>query len=159
LPAEAVDIRLAEHPGDLITASVTIANHTATLGLRNLSTGKRFTLTRRLRALDVSSAEWIVEAPLICPGDSPCNERPLADFGDVTFSSTSATAQGHTGPIAYPAWSATALELRQSSSSGARQGSASPRTPSRTLTFATPSSAANAQGAFTVRWQASLTRR
>jgi Peptidase A4 family len=154
LPAEAMGTRLAVHPGDQITASVTVRGHSATLRLRDLSTGKRFTLTRHLAAMDISSAEWIVEAPSICSDSGPCKTKALTDFGQVAFSTTSATAHGHTGPIADPGWSVTALELRQSfTTPHGHRGAKAVGTPSNNVIVAAPSSAANAQGAFAVRWQ------
>ena len=48
---------------------------------------------------DISSAEWIAEAPSTCSqGLSSCTPLPLADFGTVQFTSASATTtDGHTG--------------------------------------------------------------
>jgi|CZKG01.1.fsa_nt_gi hypothetical protein len=153
LPAEAVGVRLAVHPGDRMTASVTVRGHDATLRLRDLSSGGRFTITRRMAKVDVSTAEWIVEAPSICLGTGACRTDALTDFGAVEFSATSATAHGHTGPIADPEWSTTALELRQSSLTGGRRGTAAVGVPSSSLIEASPSSAAGPEGAFAVRWQ------
>src|ERR1019366_9132558 len=153
LPAEAVGVRLAVHPGDRMTASVTVRGHDATLRLRDLSSGGRFTITRRMAKVDVSTAEWIVEAPSICLGTGACRTGALTGCGAVEFSATSATAHGHTGPIADPEWSTTALELRQSSLTGGRRGTAAVGVPSSSLIEASPSSAAGPEGAFAVRWQ------
>lgn len=153
LPAEALGTRLTVHPGDRMTASVTVGGRKATLRLRNLTTGKRFSITRRLAHEDISSAEWIVEAPSICT-NAGCRAYGLSDFGQVSFAAATATALGHTGPIADPGWSSTPLELRQGFSQGASHGAAIRGVPSSSSVIAAlPSSAANAQGAFTVTWQ------
>ncbi len=153
LPAEAVDVRMTVHPGDRITASATVRVHDATLRLRDLTTGARFTITRRTPHIDVSSADWIVEAPSVCLGPGPCRTFALTDFGDVAFSSASATAAAHTGPIADPDWSATALELRQGSHQAGRRSTVAVGGPADGLIVAAPSAASGPEGAFGVRWQ------
>jgi hypothetical protein len=154
LPAEAVAVPLAAHPGDRLTASVTVSGTHATLRLRNLSSGRRFTITRRVPRIDVSSAEWIVEAPSVCVDSSPCKAVALTDFNEVAFSATSVTIAAHTGPITDPAWTATALELRQGSSHHPpRSAAAVGGAPSAGLIVAAPSPPTGAEGAFAVRWQ------
>ena len=116
LPAAPISLKLGIHPGDQISASVTARGHRVTLRLRNLTSSKRFSTSRRVRRIDLSSAEWIVEAPSECTSSEACSTLTLSNFGDVLFTNASATASGHTGPISDPLWSATALELRQSAS-------------------------------------------
>ena len=61
--------------------------------------------------IDVASAEWIAEAPSACSAEG-CTPMPLANFGNVTFTNTSATtADGHTGSISDPSWTAQPLQL------------------------------------------------
>jgi hypothetical protein len=60
---------------------------------------------------DVSSAEWIAEAPSSCDGSGNCQPLPLADFGNVSFTNASATANGHTGPISDPNWTSQPVQL------------------------------------------------
>jgi len=153
LPAEALGTRLTAHPGDRMTASVTVRGRRATLRLRNLTTGKRFSITRRLAHEDISSAEWIVEAPSVCTNTGSCRAYGLSDFGQVTFTAATATALGHTGPIADPGWSSTPLELRQGFGRGASHGAAARGAPSSSSVIAASPSAANAQGGFAVTWQ------
>jgi hypothetical protein len=154
LPAEAVGVHLTVQPGARLTASVTVSGSHATLRLRNLSSGKRFSITRRVPRIDVSSAEWIVEAPSICVGSSPCKAVPLTDFSEVAFSAANAAIAGHTGPISDPAWTATALELRQGSTHRPpRSTAALGGAPSSSLIVASPTSTTGVDGAFAVRWQ------
>ncbi len=152
LPAEAVSVQLPVIPGDRVAASVTVKAHHGTLRLSDLTTGRHFTTTRRLARMDTSTAEWIVEAPSLCDGSGSCRTEPLTDFNEVAFNDTSATAHGHTGPIADAAWSATALELRQSSPHTGHRSTAG-ALPASSQIVAAPSSAAGAEGAFAVRWQ------
>jgi hypothetical protein len=152
LPAEPVNLKLAVHPGDEMVASVTIERHDVTLRIRDLTTGGHFSVTKRTDDIDASSAEWIVEAPSECVNEQTCSVLPLTDFGQVSFSSATAIADAHTGEISDPRWSATALELQQAASSGAR-GRASHRVaPTRTLTAAVPSAGVGPGGAFSVSW-------
>src|SRR5271163_704103 len=68
VPAAPVNLKLRVHPGDQMTASVTVRSHEVTLRIRDLSSGARFALTRAVSSIDVSSADWIVEAPSVCIG-------------------------------------------------------------------------------------------
>ncbi len=124
-------------PGDEITASATVHGHDVTLRIRDLSTGARFSITRRSSAVDLSSAEWIVEAPLVCRASDSCSTLPLTNFGTVLFSGAYATAAAHTGTITDQAWSDEAIELREGEliapgGAGRRQG------PERVLLTAAP---------------------
>lgn len=153
LPAEPVNLTLEVHPGDEISASVTVKNHDVTLRYRDLSTGARFTTTKRVSSIDVSSAEWIVEAPSACVSSETCEILPLTDFGDVAFSGATATARSHTGPIADPDWSSSAIELQQRVFDGVGGRAGARAQPARTLIIATPSPTSGSAGAFSVNWQ------
>jgi hypothetical protein len=150
LPAAPVVLSLKIRPGDRLNASVTTRGRSVTLRIRNLTTNRRFAVTRRLSRVDVSTAEWIVEAPSECTSSS-CRTLPLADFGVVSFTSATATAHGHTGTLGDPRWSAGALELRQSPFAAGRPGVAG-SSASAVFVGATPTAAARASGAFSVSW-------
>jgi hypothetical protein len=108
---------------------------------------------------DVSSAEWIAEAPSICEAADAsstgnCTPVSLANFGTVTFTDASATANGTTGTISSSAWSAQRVQLDGSNGvatgyhgiqdlSANGGGSAS----------ATPSSLSPDGSSFSVAWQ------
>lgn len=113
VPAAPITLKLKVQAGDAMVASVTVKDRDVTLRIRNLSTGKMFTRTRRVSRIDSSSAEWIAEAPSVCVTTNICRTPPLTDFGSVAFSDLSATAGGQTGPVEDPLWSATELELRE----------------------------------------------
>jgi hypothetical protein len=113
LPDVSRTIRINVHPGDAITASVQVRGTRVSLKLRDLTTGARFSRTIRVASPDVSSAEWIVEAPSTCDAADRCVQLPLGNFGTVPFSNASATtARGHIGAISDAAWTAAAIDLR-----------------------------------------------
>ena len=99
-------------PGDTISASVTVSGHTVKLFLANRTRGTSFATQLQVAQVDVSSAEWIVEAPSACGDNGGCQALPLADFGTTSFANVRATsATGHTGTISDPAWSNVAITL------------------------------------------------
>jgi Peptidase A4 family len=144
LPAAPLALRLKVHPGDRITASVTVIGSDATLGIRNLSTGARTMRTLRLSNIDVSSAEWIVEAPSDCLSNGNCRTLPLADFGRVKFTNATATIGASTSTIPGGSWGTTALELEGTTAVAAGDGT--------TLALATPSNPSRADGSFAVTY-------
>jgi len=153
VPAGPVKLPLKVHAGDQMSAAVTIDGHGVTLGIRDLSTGAHFTRTRRVSTVDVSSAEWIVEAPSVCLTTSTCATLPLTNFGTLVFSGATATAHRHTGTIEDPDWSARALELQQAAGTSVRGPAASRDLSLSTLTVATVSPTASSGGSFSVIWQ------
>lgn len=148
LPAAPIALALKIRPGDQVSASVTARGHAVTLRLRDLTSAKRFSTTKHVRRIDLTSAEWIVEAPSGCSRSGSCSTLALSDFGDVAFTGAGATARGHTGPISDPLWAATALELRQSS---AARVDVRAQAPSLQV-LATPTSPSLSNGSFAVGW-------
>jgi Peptidase A4 family len=155
VPSAPVKVNMAVHPGDHISSKVTVDGDSVTMSLSNQTTGGSFSQTFQMSNPDVSSAEWIAEAPSSCSqGVSNCTPLPLTDFGTVTFDSASATtADGHTGTISDPNWSASAVTLdpgTDSSGFGAQfvssqeSGSAG----------ATPSGLSSDGSSFSVAWSA-----
>jgi hypothetical protein len=148
VPAGPVGLRIAVHPGDRMSARVSVAGHTVTLRLRDASTGVHIVKRERTRNVDVSSAEWIVEAPSLCEGK--CQTLTLTDFGGVSFTSASAkTRAGHRGSIDTAGWSATRLILRQGVSADGEARRAGTAAAGQVL--ATPGEA-SAGGVFSVLW-------
>ena len=147
LPAPPVTLKLAVRPGDTIQAAVTISGHTVSMRLRNLTlrtvVNKKLAMTRP----DLSSAEWIAEAPSSCNSSGRCSVLPLANFGSVNFLKAAATGSGHSGLIADLSWSAAAVSLDGSNgrpfAGVTNSGSAASAVP-------TPLSAT---GSFAVSWQ------
>lgn len=115
VPSPSVPLRLAVRPGDVIQASVSVNGNAVTVALYDATRGKGFRKTLRASALDLSSAEWIVEAPSECISASSCQTLPLANFGSASFGSTWALATGGAGAIASSLWQATKINLRPDS--------------------------------------------
>ena len=92
--------------GDTITASVTYSGGVYALSIKDVTTGKSFSINETASE-NRSSAEWIVEAP------SENSVLPLANFGTVTFTNASATISGKTGSIS--TWTSTAIDMESSS--------------------------------------------
>src|SRR5205807_2586869 len=108
--------RLAVRPGDVMQAAVSVSGRSVTLTLNDVTSGQGFQKTLRASALDLTSAEWIAEAPSECVSANSCQTLPLANFGSATFTSASAqTVSGRTGAIANPAWQTTKISLRPAS--------------------------------------------
>jgi hypothetical protein len=146
VPAPMVDVDVPVAAGDALTATVSVTGQTVTMELDNTTTGATFTKTVQSTATpDVSSAEWIAEAPSSCSRFS-CRVLPLANFGTVSFTGAAATGDLGNGTIAAP-WSTTAIELLDSSGGGFR---------SRTQAVpagAVPGSLSEDGSAFDVSWQ------
>src|SRR5262249_51674876 len=146
-----ITIPLAIEPGDTITATVTVAGTKVTLQVTNVTTGKSVTKVKRMTASDVSSAEWVAEAPSLCSGNGYCRTVTLSDFGKVKSTKATATsADGHTGSISDRSWTATSIQLV--ADSGGRPGYgryAAYDTPAS----ATPTALASRGTAFSVKWQ------
>jgi hypothetical protein len=113
VPSAPVKVDMAVHPGDHITSTVTVDGSNVTIQLSNATTGGSFEKTLEANNPDVSSAEWIAEAPSACSqGVSNCTPLSLADFGTVKFSGASATTtDGHTGTVSDSEWQTAAVQL------------------------------------------------
>jgi hypothetical protein len=120
LPDGSVSVPLTISAGDTISAEVSVDGAVATLTLTDVTTGQTFTTQATPSTLDISSAEWIAEAPSQCFSANHCAQLPLANFGTVEFSGSSTTANGHVGTISDASWSATPIDL------GGGAGSATP---------------------------------
>jgi hypothetical protein len=98
-PSPAHTVHIGIRPGDLIAASVTTSGGRVTVAISDLTAHRTFQRTvSPAGTVDVSSAEWILEAPSDCiVGTSACQTLPLADFGRAQF--TMARAQPVGGSI------------------------------------------------------------
>jgi len=152
VPSAPVQLGLAIHPGDHISAKVSVNGSNVTVWLSDQTTGQSTTKNLQMSDPDTSSAEWIAEAPSQCSGGGDattgeCQPLPLADFGTVQFSGASATADGHTGTISDSQWGASPIALGSSGADFASLGS------SDSTAGATPSSLSSDGSAFSVTWQ------
>ena len=149
LPAAPVRVHLSMHAGDVITASTTVRGRRIVFRLDDLTTRARYTGTKRAAAVDVSSAEWIVEAPSVCTSSVRCESLPLASIAPVQFSAAVARWRVETKPAGDAAWKTTKLTLEQESISVAA-GSGASAGPARKVVTASPSAIAGTYGRFTV---------
>ena len=125
VPAAPVRLDLAIHPGDKITAKVGVSGTNVTVSLSDQTTGQSTTKTLQMDGPDTSSAEWIAEAPSSCDGSGSCQPLPLTDFGTVQFTGATATANGHTGTINDPNWTANPIALGAGGSTDVSLGAGS----------------------------------
>lgn len=106
-------VSLKVRPGDQMSASVEASGSTITVTLSNLSTHRSFKKIFHPRTIDVTSAEWIVEAPSACViGATNCQTLPLTNFGKATFNHARAKAlAGPVGTISNGPWTYTEITL------------------------------------------------
>ena len=151
VPAPSQPVNLTVAPGDAIAATVAVSGTTVTMTLADQTTGQSFTQTATVASPDTTSAEWIAEAPSSCNSSgSRCTTLPLANFGSVSFSGSSATGNGAAASVSGSSWDAEAITLRGSGSSslrgrgrfGSAQGSVT----------ATPSALSTDGASFSVAW-------
>jgi hypothetical protein len=134
VPAPSIPIKLTVNPGDAMQASVNVSGSSVTVVLNDLTRKQSFRKTLHASILDLSSAEWIVEAPSECVSANSCQTLPLANFVSATFNaSTAQSTSGRTGAISNPSWQTTKISLRPSgrryvinTSSGPAVGVATP---------------------------------
>ena len=85
-PNPSFKIGIAIHPGDVIQARVTYSAGTFKATLIDVTTHQTFSKSKAVSSAARSSAEFIVEAPLIC-GLLKCHLASLSNFGAVGFGS------------------------------------------------------------------------
>ena len=103
-PAPPVNLEMEIAPGDRMSGLVRVHGTRVTVQLRNRTTHATFTKTLTMRAPDVTSANWIAEAPIMT-SDKHESYFPLTDFGGIRFADAHATtASGHAGTIGDRAW-------------------------------------------------------
>ena len=68
VPAAPVRVDVTISPGDHVSAKVTVSGTNVTMSLTDNTTGQSATKTAQMSDPDLSSAEWIAEAPSQCDG-------------------------------------------------------------------------------------------
>jgi hypothetical protein len=111
LPAASVEVPLKVKPGDQITTSVNVTGTSVLFQIKNRTRKKSFTRALPVDAPDLSSAEWIAEAPSACNSAGRCTVLPLANFGTVNFTRAATIASTHPGTITDPTWANEAISL------------------------------------------------
>ena len=152
VPAAPVTIKLLISPGDSFVASVAVSGQKVTIKISNYTLKQSFTkkLTMKSPVPDVSSAEWIAEAPSACSLNGQCVVLPLTNFGSMSFVSARATAAGHTGSISDPSWAATMVSLDPSAGESQNQFGAVQ------TAGATPGALSSTGSSFEVAWSSEV---
>jgi hypothetical protein len=117
LPAASVQVPLKVKAGDQITTSVNVNGTTVLIQIKNRTRKTSFTKALTVEAPDLTSAEWIAEAPSECNNAGRCTVLPLANFGTVNFTRAATIATAHPGTINDPTWANVAISLVPDSSS------------------------------------------
>jgi hypothetical protein len=116
VPAPSMPIRLTVNPGDVMQAGVSVSGNAVTVVLNDVTRRQSFRKTLRASVLDLSSAEWIVEAPSECSSSGSCLTLPLANFGSVGFTRAQAeSTRGQFGTITSSHWQTTEIQLTAAS--------------------------------------------
>jgi hypothetical protein len=144
-PAAPVNLRMSVRPGDLVSATVTVNRTVVLVRLKNVTLNKLFTKRLRMKRADLSSAEWIAEAPTGCDYLGNCTTLPLTNFGTVDFTHATTAVAGHRGRISDTRWNATAIELHGDL--------ADPVHPTQAGANALPGALGGDGGSFQVSWQ------
>jgi Peptidase A4 family len=157
VPSAPVRVGLAVNAGDHISTRVTVDGTAVDVSVSNQTTGQSFSKQLTMSDPDLSSAEWIAEAPSSCDSTvSSCTPLPLTNFGTVDFTSSSATTtDGHTGSISDSNWSTAAVSLTPGAGSSGFQGV--DLTTGGDSGSATPSSLSSDGSSFSVAYSASGT--
>jgi hypothetical protein len=149
VPAPSIPIRMRILPGDRVSAAVLAQGTQVTLQLTNLTRHVRVTRRVAVAHPDLTSAEWIAEAPSECSSSGGCDTLPLANFGSVAFSRVAATGDGHAGTLTDPAWLSTPIELSEQQLGGVN--ALLPR-PTGTPSGAVPGALSADGRSFSVTW-------
>jgi Peptidase A4 family len=148
VPAASTPIRLTVRPGDLMRAKVTVTGARVVISLDDATRHTAFTKTLNADAIDVSSAEWIAEAPSQCVGLDSCQTLPLADFASTRFDSATVRSNiGHSGSISDRTWNRTKIKLTPG---GRRSAAYNGRGP--VAAAASPSPLLSGGRSFSVNW-------
>jgi hypothetical protein len=153
VPATSVTLKLKIFPGDVVTATVLIKDTDVLVQVKNRTRHTFFTKHLKMGAPDLTSAEWIAEAPSECTVAGFCRTVPLTNFGSVTFSKIAALGNGQGGTLNGTGWEPTPIQLvpRARRFFGDVNASAS------STAGASPTNVSSDGSAFTVNWVADAT--
>jgi hypothetical protein len=153
VPAGSVTLKLKVFPGDTLTSSVLIKGTDVLVQVKNRTRHTVFTKHLAMASPDLTSAEWIAEAPSECSVTGFCRTVALTNFGSVTFSKVAALGNGAGGTLNGPGWEATPIQLVPQARRvfGDVNGSTS------STAGATPASPSTDGSSFAVNWLADAT--
>ncbi len=148
VPAAQVQVNMTVQPGDRLSAHVAVSGDTVTVSISDSTRHTSFSKQLQMSDPNLSSAEWIAEAPSRCVSSSSqdCHILSLADFGSVTFTGASASAAGRTGSITSGLGPVSALTLEANPGYGRIYATAA-------QADASPGALSGNGSSFTVTWQ------
>jgi len=111
VPANSVNIKLKIFPGDTVASTVLVNGSDVLVQITDRTRGTRFTKHLMMATPDLTSAEWIVEAPAECTSVTACHQLPLTNFDNVTFTRTFAIGNTTPGTITSTSWLTNPIEL------------------------------------------------
>jgi hypothetical protein len=111
VPATSVTLKLKISPGDVVTTTVLVKGTDVLVQVKNRTRHTTFTKHLPMATPDLTSAEWIAEAPSECTVTGFCRTVPLTNFGSVTFSRVASLGNGQGGTLTGPGWEATPIQL------------------------------------------------
>ncbi len=112
VPAGPVTVdALTIRPGDAVAASIVVDATGLLVQVIDRTRQRRFTRHLTVASPDLTSAEWITEAPSECSADGSCSQTALAAFAPFQFSRSFAKGNGVPGTISSPSWLVTGLRL------------------------------------------------
>jgi Peptidase A4 family len=111
VPAYPVNLKLKINAGDVIQSSVVATGTHILVQVIDRTRAVRFTKTLTMASPDLTSAEWIAEAPSECGNNGFCRELALTNFGSVSFTGTYARGNGLGGTITSPNWTSAPIQL------------------------------------------------
>ena len=153
VPATSVTLKLKISPGDVLTATVFIKGTDVLVQVKNRTRHTFFTKHLQMASPDLTSAEWIAEAPSECTVAGFCRTVPLTNFGSVTFTKIAALGNGAGGRLTGPGWEATPIQLVPH----ARRFFGDVNASATSTAGASPTNVSADGSAFTVNWVADAT--
>jgi len=158
VPSDSVTIQnFKVAPGDVITTSVNIVDGgtSVMVQVKNRTRNQTYTTTLPFVNADLSSAEWVAEAPSAC-NQFRCRQLSLSNFGGVQFSKIAALGNSIGGTLtANPGWTSTAISLVPTDGNGFFPGPASFSGAATSPASAKPSTPTADGRGFTVAWTSS----
>jgi hypothetical protein len=148
VPATSVTLKLKVFPGDKITSTVLVKGNDVLVQVKNRTRHTSFTKHLPMQDPDLTSAEWIAEAPSECTATGLCRTVPLTNFGSVTFSKIATLGNGQGGTLSGPGWESTPIQLVPR----ARRFFGDVNASATSTAGASPANLSSDGSAFTVNW-------
>jgi hypothetical protein len=112
VPADSVNVTSFKiHPGDVIASVVQVNGTNVLVQVIDRTSRTRFTKRLTMATPDLTSAEWIAEAPSQCSESGFCRQIALTNFGSINFTQSFATGNGTGATMSSPNWILTPLQL------------------------------------------------